>query len=79
MAKAITYRDLQKWLKTLSDTQLGAPVVLTGGADDYGLTDYLAVSELVDIANEHPMISGGYPGPVLLVWNEPVKIDPDKE
>ena len=76
---AITYRDLQKWLKTLSETQLGAPVVITGGADDYGLTDYLAVSELVEIANEHPQISGGYPGPTLLVWNEPAKIDSSRD
>ena len=78
MAKAITYRDLQKWLKTMSEAQLSAPVVLTGGADDFGTTDYLAVSELVEVASDHPQISGGYPGPALLVWNEPVKIDPDR-
>lgn len=66
-AKVQTYNDLQRWLKTLSPQQLNAPILATGGADDYGLTEYVFVVELVDVAHEHAQISGGYEGPVLLV------------
>jgi hypothetical protein len=66
-AKVQTYKDLARWLKTLSPEQLNAPILATGGADDYGLTDYVFVVELVDVAQQHPQISGGYEGPVLLV------------
>ncbi len=66
-AKVQTYRDLARWLKTLSPEQLNAPILATGGADDYGLTDYVFAVELVEVAFEHPQISGGYEGPVLLV------------
>ena len=47
-AKVQTYKDLARWLKTLSPEQLNAPILATGGADDYGLTDYVFVVELVD-------------------------------
>ena len=66
-AKVQTYKDLQRWLQTLSPAQLGAPVLATGGADDYGLTEYVFAVELVDVAHEHPQISSSYEGPVLLV------------
>jgi ABC-type nitrate/sulfonate/bicarbonate transport system ATPase subunit len=66
-AKVQTYKDLQRWLQTLSNTQLNAPILATGGADDYGLTDYVYVVELIEVAQEHPQVSGGYEGPVLLV------------
>jgi hypothetical protein len=66
-AKVQTYKDLQRWLKTLSDEQLNAPILATAGADDYGLTEYVFVTELVDVAQEHVQISGGYEGPVLFV------------
>ena len=58
---------MQRWLKTLSPEQLAAPILATAGADDYGLTEYVFVVELVDVAHEHAQISGGYEGPVLLV------------
>ena len=63
----MTYRDLQRWLKTLGEAQLNAPVLITGGADDFGATEYFPVVRLIGVANEHPMISGGYEGPVLLI------------
>ena len=66
-AKVQTYKELQRWLQTLSSQQLNAPILATGGADDYGLTEYVYVVELVDVALEHPQVSGGYEGPVLLV------------
>ena len=66
-AKVQTYNDLQRWLKTLTSAQLAAPILATGGADDYGLTDYVFVVELVEVAYEHSQVSGGYEGPVLLV------------
>jgi len=66
-AKVQTYNDLQRWLRTLSPAQLAAPILATGGADDYGLTEYVFAVELVDVAHEHPQISGGYGGPVMLV------------
>ena len=66
-AKVQTYKDLQRWLQTLTNQQLNAPILATGGADDYGLTEYVYVVELVDVAFEHPQVSGGYEGPVLLV------------
>ncbi len=66
-AKVQTYKDLQSWLKTLSDEQLAAPILATAGADDYGQTEYVFITELVDVAREHPQVSGGYEGPVLLV------------
>lgn len=65
--KVQTYRDLQKWLKTLSPEQLAAPILATGGADDFGQTEYVFVTELLEVANDHPQISGGYVGPILLV------------
>jgi hypothetical protein len=74
MPKPLTYRDLGKWLKTLNEAQLSAPILLTTGADDFGGTDYLPVVDLVGIANEHPLISGGYQGPALLVKVEAVPV-----
>ena len=62
--------DLQRLAAVAPDAftrVLGAPVLATGGADDYGLTEYVFAVELVDVAHEHPQISGGYEGPVLLV------------
>lgn len=66
-AKFQTYRDLARWLKALSPEQLNAPILAAGGADDYGLTEYVFVTELVDVAQQLPQVSGGYEGPVLLV------------
>lgn len=66
-AKVQTYKDLQRWLKTLTDEQLAAPILATAGADDYGQTEYVFVIELVDVARENVQVSGGYEGPVLLV------------
>lgn len=65
--KVQTYKDLQRWLKTLSPEQLNTPILATGGADDYGQTEYVCVVELVPVAGEHPQISGSYEGPILLV------------
>ena len=45
--KVQTYKDLAKWLKTLTPEQLAAPILATGGADDYGQTEYVFVVELV--------------------------------
>ena len=66
-AKVQTYNDLARWLKTLSPEQLAAPILATGGADDYGLTEYVFVVELVEVAHEHAQISGDYEGPALLL------------
>jgi len=65
--KVQTYKDLKKWLNTLSQEQVNAPILATGGADDFGGTEYVVVAELVDVASEHVQVSGGYQGPVLLV------------
>lgn len=62
-----TFRDLQKWLKTLTDAQLDTPILVTPGADDFGGTEYVAVLELATVASGDPRISGGYEGPVLIV------------
>jgi hypothetical protein len=35
--------------------------------DECGQTDYVFVTELVDVAREHVQVSGGYDGPVMLV------------
>ncbi|MCW3051547.1 MAG: hypothetical protein JWN14_717 [Chthonomonadales bacterium] len=67
VGKVPIYKDLQRWLKTLSEEQLAAPILATAGADDYGQTEYVFVTELVDVARENVQISGGYEGPVLLV------------
>ncbi len=66
-SKVPTYRDLLRWLKTLSEEQLGAPILATGGADDFGQTEYVFVTELVEVACDHVQVSGGYEGPILLV------------
>jgi hypothetical protein len=66
-AKVQTYKDLQRWLKTLSDEQIAAPILATAGAADYGQIEYVFVTELVDVVREHVQVSGGYEGPVLLV------------
>ena len=66
-AKVQTYNDLARWLKTLSPGQLNAPILATAGADDYGLTEYVFVTELVDVAHDHAQISGSYERPILMV------------
>ena len=43
------------------------PAVITPGADDFGGTEYVVITELVDVAREHARISGGYEGPVMVV------------
>ena len=65
-AKVQTYRDLARWLKTLSSEQLNAPILATGGADDYGLTEYVYVVELVDVAQQHPQVRAVMKG--LFCW-----------
>jgi hypothetical protein len=65
--KAITYRELLRWLRTLDDAQLDAPVLVTPGSDDFGGTDYYPVVQEIPVAGEAPTISGGYEGPVLLI------------
>jgi len=67
MRNGITYRELQRWLKTLDEAKLNAPVLVTGGADDFGATEYFPAVEMIEVANEYPAISGGYEGPVLLI------------
>jgi hypothetical protein len=67
MNKPVTYRDLLRWLRTLDDAQLNAPVMATAGADDFGGTDYYPVVELLTVASEADNISGGYEGPALLI------------
>jgi hypothetical protein len=68
MAEQIqTYKDFQRWLKPLFEEQLAAPILAPVGADDYGQTEYVFVTDLVDVARERVQVSGGSEGPVLLV------------
>ena len=42
-------------------------MLITPDAHDFGGTEYVAVTELVDLARENATISGGCEGPIMLV------------
>ena len=62
-----THAKLARWRKTLSPAQLATQVLIMPDADDFGGTEYVAVTELVDLARENATISGGCEGPIMLV------------
>ena len=43
-----TYRELLRWLQTLSDSQLDAPIRASGGHDLAGQPEYVFLAEIPD-------------------------------